>query len=223
MSGLAERAHQLRVRVEQACERAGREPGSVEILAVSKFHPVEAIREAVRCGFSRMGENYVQEGVRKAPEVPEAAFLLIGPLQRNKVRPALLHFQELMTLDRPELAARLRLLAGELEVTRPVWIQVDLWDEATKAGGCPEEAVPGVMDALGGDPRLPLQGFLAIPPPEALQAFQDMAALRTRWEQRLGARLRLSMGMSDDLEAAVAAGTDQVRIGTALFGSRVHP
>lgn len=220
MSQMERSAHAVRSRVAQACEAAGRAPGSVEILAVSKFHPASAVAEALGLGFTRFGENYVQEGVRKAPELPQASFLLIGPLQRNKARPALTHFAEILTLDRPELATRLRPLAAELDVVRPVWIQVDLWEEATKMGGSPEAGIPSILEALGGDPRLPLRGFMAIPPPEVPDAFQDLARLRSRWEDRLGSRLLLSMGMSEDLEEAIAAGSDQVRIGTALFGSR---
>lgn len=220
MSTMDRSANAVRARVARACEAAGRAPGTVEILAVSKFHPASAIAEAMTLGFTRFGENYVQEGVRKAPELPEASFLLIGPLQRNKARPALTHFAEILTLDRPELATRLRPLAEELDVVRPVWIQVDLWEEATKMGGCPESGIPEILAALGEDPRLPVKGFMAIPPPEAPGAFRDLAGLRARWEDRLGRHLLLSMGMSDDLEEAIAAGSDQVRIGTALFGSR---
>ena len=105
-------------------------------------------------------------------------------------------------------------------MVRPVWIQVDLWDEATKLGGCSEPDLPSVLAALEGDKRLPLQGFMAIPPPEEAGAFAQLAALRERLQQDLGQPLRLSMGMSDDLEAAIIAGSDQIRIGTAFFGER---
>ncbi len=222
MIQMNDRAAKVRARVIQACEAAHRDPGEVEILAVSKFHPVSAVQEAMASGFTRFGENYVQEGVRKAPELPNAAFLLIGPLQRNKAKPALIHFREILTLDRPELATRLVTLAEELDVIRPVWIQVDLWDEATKMGGCPESSIQSVIEALGGSIRLPIRGFMSIPPPHAPTAFSDLADLRSRWQDRLGQRLLLSMGMSEDLEDAIAAGSNQVRIGTALFGDRSY-
>jgi pyridoxal phosphate enzyme (YggS family) len=220
MSNLAERVGRLRARIHRACLAAGRDPEQVELLPVSKRQPLELVREAAGLGFARFGENYVQEGLQKAQEAPGLGFVLIGPLQRNKAKAALAGFQEIMTLDRPELATRLRHLAAELDVVRPVWIQVDLWGEATKVGGCDEPGAEAVLRALEGDPRLPVRGFLAIPPPEDAQAFHALARLRAEWEQRLGQRMRLSMGMSSDLEQAVAAGSDQVRIGTAFFGAR---
>jgi pyridoxal phosphate enzyme (YggS family) len=216
MTRLAERINHLRLRLTRACEAAGRDPLGVELLPVSKRHPLSVVREAAELGFGTFGENYVQEGL----DAPDLRFVLIGPLQRNKAKAALAHFHEIMTLDRPELAARLRLLAGELDVTRGVWLQVDLWGEATKIGGCDQEGLEAVRQALEGDPRLPIQGFMAIPPPDAPKAFSAMAALRDHCQDRWGQPLRLSMGMSGDLEAAIAAGSDQVRIGTAFFGIR---
>ena len=219
MTPLAERIHKLRTRIGSACEACGRDPGQIELLPVSKRQPLTLIQEAAALGFGRFGENYVQEGVQKALEAPSLGFLLIGPLQRNKARPALERFQEIMTVDRPELAERLSHLAVELNLVRRVWIQVDLWDEATKQGGCAASGLDPVIRAL--DPEhLPLQGFMAIPPPEDAQAFGAMADLRETWRQKLGQPLRLSLGMSADLERAIAAGSDQVRIGTAFFGDR---
>jgi pyridoxal phosphate enzyme (YggS family) len=178
------------------------------------------VQQAMTLGFQRFGENYVQEGVRKAADLPSARFHLIGPLQRNKAKAALAHFEEIMTLDRPELALRLRQLAQEENLIRPVWIQLELWGETSKQGGCGEQELPALLAALADDPRLPLQGFLAIPPPGMDQAFHSLANLRNKWQDQLGKKLRLSMGMSDDLEAAIRAGSDQVRIGTAFFGER---
>jgi pyridoxal phosphate enzyme (YggS family) len=220
MTGLAERVRRLRTRIDRACAASDRDPARIELLPVSKRQPTALIREAAGLGFGRFGENYVQEGMEKALEAPGLQFVLIGPLQRNKARHALVHFQEIMTVDRPELAERLRHLAAELDLARGVWIQVDLWGEATKLGGCSETDTEAVFRALGADPRLPVQGFMAIPPPEDAQAFRAMALLREAWQQKLGQPLRLSMGMSADLEQAIAAGSDQVRIGTAFFGER---
>jgi hypothetical protein len=212
----------LRARIQRACEDANRDPASVELLPVSKKQPMPFIREAAGMGFTRFGENYVQEGADKAAAAPDLTFVLLGPLQRNKTKPALQHFAEIQSLDRPELAGRLRRHARELDVVRPVWIQVDLWDEATKLGGCTGADLPALIEALGGDDRLPLRGFMAIPPPGDDAAFAQMAALRDRLQQDLGQPLRLSMGMSDDLEEAIAAGSDQIRIGTAFFGERAY-
>jgi PLP dependent protein len=219
---LEHRIEDLRARVVRACEAAGRDPARVELLPVSKKQSIGLIREAATLGFTRFGENYVQEGAEKAIAAPELDFVLLGPLQRNKAKPALQHFTEIQSLDRPELIERLRKIAEELDVLRPVWIQVDLWDEATKWGGCTEADLPALIETLGADPRLPLQGFMAIPPPEHPTAFSQMADLRQRWQHDLGRQLRLSMGMSDDLETAIAAGSDQVRIGTAFFGERTY-
>lgn len=220
MMALADRVQLLRERIDRACVSCGRDPGSVELLPVSKRQPAELIRSAAELGFRTFGENYVQEGSAKAERMPDLRFVLIGPLQRNKAKPALERFQEIMTVDRVELALRLRHLAGELDLSRRIWLQVDLWDEATKMGGCSAQDVETILEALDGDPRLVFEGFMAIPPPGYSQGFLDLARLRDQWQQRLGHALRLSMGMSDDLEEAVAAGSDQVRIGTAFFGAR---
>jgi hypothetical protein len=195
-------------------------PNSVELLPVSKRQPSTLIRSAAGLGFQTFGENYVQEGMMKAVEMADLRFVLIGPLQRNKAKPALEHFQEIMTLDRPELVSRMIHLAEDLDLDRKVWIQVDLWGETTKLGGCPENGIDELYHMIEGS-RLDLQGFMAIPPPGNSQAFRDLARLREAWRQRTGLPLRLSMGMSDDLEEAIAAGTDQVRIGTAFFGERI--
>jgi PLP dependent protein len=220
MNLLADRVQALQERIRQACETHGREVRSVELLPVSKRQPSSLIRSAAELGFRTFGENYVQEGSTKAQELPDLRFVLIGPLQRNKAKPALEHFQEIMTLDRPELAARLAHLAEELNLERHVWLQVDLWGEETKMGGCSASGIEAIVQALAGTPRLTLAGFMAIPPPGDAAAFGNLSRLREEWQQRLGMALRLSMGMSDDLEEAIAAGSDQVRIGTAFFGSR---
>lgn len=219
---LLDRIEGLRTRIRNACEASGRDPAGVELLPVSKKQPLALIREAAESGFNRFGENYVQEGADKAMAAPDLEFVLLGPLQRNKAKPALQHFSEIQSLDRPDLADRLRRLAEELNVIRPVWIQVDLWDEATKQGGCSEAGLPALLAALEGDGRLPLRGLMAIPPPGDAAAFAQMSLLRDRLQENLGQPLRLSMGMSGDLEEAIAAGSDQIRIGTAFFGERIY-
>ena len=207
-------------RIRGAAEGAGRGPGSVSLLAVSKFHPIEALAEAMECGISSFAENYVQEAARKSASLPGASFAMIGPLQRNKAKSALLCCASIMTLDRPELASRLARLAEELGLKREAWIQVDLWGEESKMGGCGINVVRPILDALGGSSSLALRGFMAIPPMGLSSAFGELAIFREEWQQRLGKKLLLSMGMSDDLEEAIKAGSDQVRIGTALFGAR---
>jgi len=220
MSGFKERLEAIRARMTLAAESCGRDLNSVSLLAVSKFHPAEALREAMECGITHFAENYVQEAVSKSALLPDATFAMIGPLQRNKAKPALLYFRELLTVDRPELASRLARLAEELNVRREIWIQVDLWGEVSKIGGCSPLDVQSILDALGGSSALPLKGFMAIPPPGMTSAFSELANFREDWRQRLGRQIQLSMGMSDDLEEAIKAGSDQIRVGTALFGER---
>jgi pyridoxal phosphate enzyme (YggS family) len=220
MPGFKQRLETVQSRVRRAAHDCGRSPDSISLLAVSKFHPIEALQEAMECGITHFAENYVQEGMAKAAALPAATFALSGPLQRNKAKPALQFFHELMSVDRPELASRLAWLAEELNVSREIWIQVDLWGEATKMGGCTPNEVQLILDALDGTQRLLLKGFMVMPPFGEKTAFAESAAFRESWQQRLGKRLLLSMGMSDDLEEAIKAGTDQIRIGTALFGDR---
>lgn len=220
MSGLPERIAALRSRIARACEAAGRDPNSVELLPVSKRQPLALIEEAASLGFTRFGENYVQEGAEKAAARADLTFCLIGPLQRNKAKAALQAFAEIQSVDRVELAERLGRIAEELALHRGVWIQVNLWNEATKIGGCPESELPALLDALQAPPSLDLKGLMAIPPPEDASAFAQLGRLRADLQQKLGKPLRLSMGMSADLDAAIAAGSDQVRIGTAFFGER---
>lgn len=220
MGGINERFEVLRGRIEQACLDCGRDPVEIDMLPVSKRQSVEAIREVAALGFHSFGENYVQEGAAKHLELPDLAFHLIGPLQRNKAKSALSHFAEIQTVDRLDLSSRLSRLAEELHTERGVWIQVDLWDEPTKEGGCQESDLPGLLAELRNSSLLNLRGLMAIPPPDRQSAFTEMAQLRDRWQQKTGLRLRLSMGMSDDLEQAIKAGSDQIRIGTALFGER---
>jgi len=220
MGSFRERLEKIRTRINLAAEVCGRDPNSVSLLAVSKFHPAETLLEAMECGVTHFAENYVQEGISKSAQLPGATFALSGPLQRNKAKPALQHFHELMTVDRPELASRLLRLAEEMDISREIWIQVDLWDELTKLGGCPPEGVQPILDALGDSRRLPLKGFMAVPPFGMTSAFGELADFRETWQQRLGKRVMLSMGMSDDLEEAIKANSDQIRIGTALFGER---
>ncbi|MCL1894165.1 MAG: YggS family pyridoxal phosphate-dependent enzyme [Holophagaceae bacterium] len=220
MTGFAERLKTIRTRICRAAKNCGRDPNSISLLAVSKFHPVELLQEAMECGVTHFAENYVQEAIVKSEALPGATFALSGPLQRNKAKPALQHFTELMTVDRPELASRLLRIAEELDICRDIWIQVDLWEQASKVGGCSSKGIQPILDVFENSPRLPLKGFMAIPPFGLTMAFGDLAVFRNEWQQRIGQRILLSMGMSDDLEVAIRAGTDQVRVGTGLFGER---
>ena len=217
---LEDRIQTLRNRIDAACDRARRDPATVELLPVSKHQPLGLLRLAAERGFTRFGENYVQEGAEKALSAPNLDLLLIGPLQRNKARLALITFTEILTVDRLDLLERLQRIAAEEKLIRPIWLQVDLWEERTKAGGCPASSLSALLAAARQSPALPLQGFMCIPPPDHTAAFLQMAELRAHWQDRLGVPLKLSMGMSSDLETAIGAGSDQIRIGTAFFGNR---
>jgi pyridoxal phosphate enzyme (YggS family) len=218
------RLRTVRLRIAEACRRAGRTAESVRLIAVGKTWPAGALRELAAAGQRAFGENHVQEALAKRAELADLAleWHLIGPLQSNKCRPAARHFDWLQSLDRPKLVP---LLARERDPATPlqVLLQVKIDDEASKSGANPA-AVPGLAEAVAGAPGLALRGLMTIPAPGPIdQRRRAFASLREQFE-----RLRrdhpgmdtLSMGMSEDLEAAIAEGATMVRVGTALFGPR---
>ena len=212
----------------RACTAAGRDPASVRLLAVSKTFPAQAVREARAAGQIAFGENYVQEGVAKIEALSDLRAGLewhcVGPLQSNKTRPVAAHFDWVHSIDRLKIAER---LAEQRPADLPplqVCLQVNVDAGANKSGVTPEETL-ALARAVAALPRLRLRGLMAIPEPapdfEAQRAlFRRAAAV---FEQMRGAGLEvdtLSLGMSADLEAAIAAGSTMVRIGTAIFGGR---
>jgi len=216
----------VHARIDAAARRAGRDAHSVRLLAVSKQQPVEAIAAAADAGQVEFGENYVQEGVAKVAALRgrPLTWHFIGQLQGNKTREVAEHFQWVHTVDRERIATRLDAqrphFAGPLEVL----LQVRLGEEPTKGGVDPED-LPRLADAVSRLPRLRLRGLMCIPPPAADEAAQRAPFRRLReLLEELGRRGHaldvLSMGMSDDLEAAVLEGATIVRIGTAIFGPR---
>ena len=174
MSPLAEPPRtRLRTRIRRACEAGGRDPGA-DRAAARLQAPAPGPGAGGRRPWAspRFGENYVQEGVQKAQEAPDLRFVLIGPLQRNKAKAALANFQEIMTVDRPDLAERLRRLAEELDLVRGVWIQVDLWGEADQArAAATSPASRRCSRPWRAIPACRCRGFMAIPPPEDARAF----------------------------------------------------
>ncbi|MCC2637000.1 MAG: YggS family pyridoxal phosphate-dependent enzyme [Moraxellaceae bacterium] len=229
MSELAENLNALRARMARAEVAADRVPGSVRLLAVSKTQPAEAVRAAHAAGQVAFGENYVQEGVDKIAALADLPleWHFIGPLQSNKTREVAGRFHWMHSLEREKIARR-------LDEQRPaglpplqVCIQVNIDDEASKAGCAPAD-LPGLVRTVLALPRLELRGLMCIPRPGNTAAFADLAKTR----QDLLASIpglsperfdTLSMGMSDDLEAAIAAGSTLVRVGTAIFGARARP
>lgn len=229
MSDFATNLKNLRERIARAEQAAGRPSGQVRLLAVSKTHPAAAVRQAFAAGQAAFGENYVQEGVAKARELADLPleWHFIGPLQSNKTREVAETFAWVHSVDREKIARR---LAGQRPPHLPplqVCLQVNIDDEASKSGCAPAE-LPGLARAVLALPGLELRGLMCIPRPGNAAAFAALAQTR----QDLLASIpglspdrfdTLSMGMSDDLEAAIAAGSTLVRVGTALFGARSYP
>jgi pyridoxal phosphate enzyme (YggS family) len=214
-------------RIAAAAARSGRDPAGVTLVAVSKTVPAERIRAAVAAGLDVLGENRVQEGAAKIPEVAGASWHLIGPLQSNKARRAIELFDVIETVHGEDLAGRLDQIARSMPGGRrvPVLLQVNVDRDPAKAGFDPEalEAAVGRLDANGAlDYRgLMTIGRLVADPEEARPTFAELRALsgrlRSRWD-RLGPEL--SMGMSDDYEVAAEEGATIVRVGRAIFGER---
>jgi PLP dependent protein len=215
-------------RIEEACARAGREPGGVTLVAVSKTVPAERVRAAVEAGITLFGENRVQEALAKVAEVPGARWHLVGPLQSNKARRALEAFELIETVDSAALARRLDRIAGELgRENVPVLLQVNVDLDPAKAGFRPDQ-LSATLDELTGLDRLDLRGLMTIgrevaDPEDARATFAGLRDLRDRLREtwpRLGREL--SMGMTDDYPVAVEQGATIVRVGRALFGERPH-
>ena len=210
----------VQARVEAAARAAGRAPGSVALVAVSKTQPTAAVREALVAGHRLFGENRVQEAQAKYPQLrelfPDLALHLIGPLQTNKVKDAVALFDVIETVDRPRLATA---LAQEMERTGrrlPCLIEVNTGEEPQKSGVMPEAADAFVLecrDQLG----LPIIGLMCVPPLDQEPA--PHFALLREIARRNGLEV-LSMGMSADFETAIRFGATHVRVGTAIFGAR---
>ena len=217
-------------RISAAARAAGRGPGEIALLAVSKAFPAEAVVAAARAGQRRFGESYVQEAVEKIAQVralaPDLAleWHFIGPIQSNKTRPIAEHFDWVHSVDRLKIAQR---LSEQRPADRPpleVLVQVNVSGEASKRGVAPAEA-NALAHAVARLPRLRLRGLMAIPEPERdpVRRRAPFARLRELLERlrREGLAVdTLSMGMSADLEAAIAEGATIVRVGTAIFGER---
>ncbi len=223
---LVTRFEAVQDRIRAAERRFQRPPGAVQLLAVSKTQPVVAIAALAAAGQSAFGENYVQEALDKMAELAVQAleWHFIGPLQTNKTRSVAECFAWVHSVDRLKIAQRLSAQRPSALPPLNVCLQVNLDRETTKHG-LDEDAVGAVAAQVAALPRLRLRGLMAIPAPTAdfVAQRRAFARLRLRQEQLIAAGLTLdtlSMGMSDDLEAAVAEGATVVRVGTALFGPR---
>ncbi len=217
----------VRGRITAACERVGRDPTEVEIVAVTKTHGAEVVNEAWQAGLRIVGENKVQEAAWKKPaSVSGPSWHLIGHLQGNKVRHALELFDFIHSVDSAKLADRINLIADEMGLQPHILLEVNVSGEKSKSGMKPEEVEPTVRHILANCPRLTLEGLMTMAPfsenPEdARPYFRRLRELRDELESKLAIGLpRLSMGMSGDFEVAVEEGATWVRLGTVLFGER---
>ncbi|EKO3487264.1 YggS family pyridoxal phosphate-dependent enzyme [Vibrio fluvialis] len=230
MSSIQQNLEHITSQIENAQQKCGRPRSSVQLLAVSKTKPVEAILEAAQAGQRAFGENYVQEGCDKVQFFAEhhpkldLEWHFIGPLQSNKTRQIAEHFDWMHTIDRAKIAQRLSEQRPAHLPPLQVLIQVNTSGEASKSG-ISENDLFTLAELISGLPNLTLRGLMSIPEnvsdyPSQLAAFRQLAALKDRLAEKYDGIDTLSMGMSGDMEAAIEAGSTIVRIGTAIFGQR---
>jgi len=223
MSTIADNLSTLAARIQAAATAAGRNPADIQLLAVSKTKPADAVREAFAAGVRDVGENYLQEALGKQAELTDLPLTwhFIGPIQSNKTRAIAEHFDWVHSVDRLKIAQRLSEQRPAHLAPLNLCLQVNVSGEASKSG-CTAEELPALAQAIAALPNVRLRGLMAIPEPTDDRAAQDAAFARVReLQDSLGLGLdTLSMGMSHDLESAIAQGATWVRIGTALFGAR---
>ena len=223
MSTIAENIAKVGARIREAAQASQRNFADIGLLAVSKTKPAEAIREAHAAGLRDFGENYLQEALEKQAALSDLPLIwhFIGPIQSNKTRPIAEHFDWVHSVDRLKIAQRLSDQRPAHLAPLNICLQVNVSGEDSKSGCSPEE-LPELAQAIATLPNLKLRGLMAIPEPTDDIAAQHAAFARLRQlRDDLGLQLdTLSMGMSHDLEAAIAEGATWVRIGTALFGAR---
>ena len=226
MSDIAANLQAVLARIAAAARECGRDPASVRLLAVSKTWPAECLLPAIAAGQQAFGENYVQEGVDKIAALAGRSleWHFIGPLQSNKTRLVAAHFDWVHSIERMKIAERLAEQRPAGKSPLNVCLQVNVSGEASKSGCAPEEAV-ALAKAIAALPNLRLRGLMCIPEPaEDVEAQRrPFRQLRELYEQLRAEGLpldTLSMGMSHDIEAAIAEGATMVRVGTAIFGER---
>jgi pyridoxal phosphate enzyme (YggS family) len=233
---IASNLAEIRERIREAARRAGRDPGEVALIAVSKTHPAASILEAIAAGQRLFGENRVQEFAGKRDAVLAASasaggrFHLIGHLQSNKAARAVELFDAIDSVDSLRLAERLNEAAVHFERRLDVLVEINIGGETAKSGLDPTSAeLYALLDAQPRLTHLAIRGCMTVPPftpdPEGSRAyFRQLREVRDRLSARSGLALKeLSMGMSHDFEVAIEEGSTCVRVGTAIFGSRPHP
>jgi len=223
---LPDNLNSIQQRIRAACDRCGREPNSVTLLAVSKTHPPETIQAAADCGLLFFGENKIQEAKAKIPLCSaRLRWHFIGHLQSNKCRDAVELFEMIQSVDSLSLAQEINKRCEAAAKRMPILLEVNLAGEASKFGYKPEQLLSELKE-INFLQRLEIRGLMTVPPwsPDAENSrahFKRLRELKTECEQILGAPLpHLSMGMSGDFEVAIEEGATIVRVGTALFGPR---
>jgi pyridoxal phosphate enzyme (YggS family) len=226
MDSIADNLERVRERIACAAARAGRMAGDVELVAITKTHPAEKVREAIAAGHTLFGESRVQEARAKIPELPSnLRWHFVGHLQRNKIRHALPLFELFHGVDSLELAREMNRIAAEEGAHVRVLLEINVAGEGTKFGFKPE-AVRREMEALLALPRLSIEGLMCLPPlakeaEASRKYFAQLRQLRDSLAEEFGASLpHLSMGMTQDYWVAVEEGATLVRVGTAIFGER---
>ena len=220
MAAIADNLQVVRTRIEAAARAAGRDPRAVTLLAVSKTHAAARVGEAAAAGQRAFGENYVQEAVEKIDSVPGLEWHLIGPLQSNKTREAAERFDWVQTVANEKIARRLSEQRPAGLAPLNVLIQVNASGEASKSGVAPAAAA-ALAAQISRFGNIRLRGLMAVPEPGAPR--ERFAEINDLYEKLRGefALDTLSMGMSDDMELAIAEGSTMVRIGTLIFGERM--
>lgn len=229
MTMIADNLQRIHDRIAQACGKAGRSPDSVALLAVSKTFGADAVAQAHAAGQTAFGENYIQEAVEKitALEHLPLQWHCIGPIQSNKTRLVAEHFDWVHTVDRLKIAQRLSEQRPPHRAPLQVCIQVNVDGGPTKSGVAPDQAL-ALAQAVAALPRLQVRGLMCIPEPapDFVAACAIFTRARALFDHLNVAGMgldTLSMGMSADLEAAVASGSTLVRVGSAIFGARAYP
>lgn len=226
MSELSDRYLKVKDRVHDACKKAGRDEQSVKLVAVSKFHPIEAIIEVAELGQKEFGENYIQEALEKIAVRPDLKWHAIGPIQHKKTKDIIGKFSLIESLATDSFLQELGKRTQNAKCTQDVLLQVNIGREEQKSGLLPEDLIPFAQKVLA-VPTLNLCGLMCLPPldenPEHTRPyFIQLRELKEKLEKELGITLaHLSMGMSADFPVAIEEGATIIRVGTDIFGPRI--
>jgi hypothetical protein len=226
MSSIAENLERVREQIASAAAKSGRSADDVELVAITKTHPAEKVRDAIEAGQILFGENRVQEARAKIPELPSnIRWHFVGHLQKNKVRQALPLFEMVHSVDSLPLAAEINRIAEEEGLYPRVLLEVNVAGEGTKFGFAPDQ-LRQQMDALLALLRISIEGLMCIPPlavesENSRKFFVQIRELRDSLEKEFSMKLpQLSMGMTQDFPIGIEEGATMVRVGTAIFGER---